>query len=334
MGINVFPLPSGGLSGFSIDVIVPNTAAFGKVSLDAGVYDLSFFPSNGGTPTVSVNFLDGANLSVGGSVLQDVDTGSTNNQVVGRLIATSKVSSVSVFSTTGGWLIANQLQSVTNIKKVYKLTASGTVVLTAQARVLAIGGGGGGGPCAFNSGLGGGGGGSGYYSVGTLNAGSYGYTIGGGGGRADYGAVSGNGGTSTISTISAAGGTGGRNGNSGGTGGNGGSGGSGGSNNIFEWAQGGINGSNGTTPPSGGTGGIGSGVAPEGWVGNAPQLQASPGAAGSFAQGGAGGTLGLHGEGAYAAANTGGGGGGSNRAAGSDVFGTGGGSGAIYYYYL
>lgn len=162
--------------------------------------------------------------------------------------------------------------SPTTSKKYITIGSTQDVVLDTTYLAYLIGGGGAGGGClSGRDDSGGGGGGSGYYTFGTLTAGTYTATIGAGGAGVS-GANGGDGGATTIGALTANGGSGGKvNAASatGGAGGDGGSGGAGGAGSTVSetnvTALGGVLGGNGSagvsgTGGTGGAGGIGQGA--------------------------------------------------------------------------
>lgn len=259
--------PANSLVQFSI--ITTSVDTFSVVLLDSGENIISTVSVTTANPfTYFTNSTPVAKISVNNTIIDE--------SVI--LVFTDPSAAIDPESTT----------------EIISITTTQSITTNKTFTAYVFGGGGGGDSYSQNANVRAGGGGSGYFSTGTLVAGTYTATIGSGGGSG------GDGGTSTIGTITAIGGKG-ASGSSGGDGGSGG--GNAGNNGGFQ----------GSTPSAGGTG---SGVAvPQ----NTVETQASliPATVGGLI--GAGGGI-------YA-----GGGGASNTGSGGNALGLSGGGGGAGY---
>lgn len=319
-----------------------NGAAYNSVTqaLDPGYYMVSSYSNTGmGTAgaAITIKFQTSAgDVSVS---TQDSDSGSTLNAFQNYVNLPNGATGFYTQAMTGT-IVIEKISAALTVRSgtIVVVRTSGSVTIPQTAEVLAVGGGASG--CCQDWGYPGGGGGSGYWTYGTLAAGTYTVTIGAGGVEASVNPYTGTaGGTTSIGSITAAGGQGGGRYNNP-YGGNGGSGGG-----AAGWTQaspgknGGSNGSDGGSFPGYYSGGTGSAVPIQslmvptpgaGGIGGVDNYGGG-GGGGAYGDGGRGGRYSTAGGLNYGGAGVDGGGGGGG---GSDISTSGsGGNGLVAYLY-
>lgn len=213
--------------------------------------------------TLTIKFFNSSGVQTGGTIGLTEGGGELVAVPADSTFATAQFSGASPYFGVADFY---EVEATMPTLEAYVITFTQSVTLTKSFSAYVFGGGGGGGGIATAADdAGGAGGGSGYFSTGTLTAGTYTATI-GAGGVGVVGANGTNGSASSIGAITANGGNGGGGALTlgvGGNGGNGGSGGSPGASNASGGAnalKGGVNGSNSDIYGTGGSVGIGSGV--------------------------------------------------------------------------